>query len=218
MNKEGFSEVFEQIKELYISKTFEKVYSFQKIKEEPLLVADLLSMLKKYLKECPEKVFCSSSFKSLMELTNLCCEIEHQDLSTVLISFQTKLFMVLQDISTGYLVLPVPEEQSIEIAEEAFQNGAIIVQKYMKVILDVPLQDILENIIDFLVDLVIQFPKQAIGWLRAILIDIPSNILSDAEKEDFCLDFDYGNDSAHTIQKSFRMLSKRAEQVKLQSI
>lgn len=79
-------------------------------------------------------------------------------------------------------------------------------------ILNVPLKDILENIVDFITEVIMLFPDQAIGWINNSLSHVPSDCLSEQEKIDFCRDFEYGDDSVHTIHKSFEIFSKRASQ------
>ena len=81
-----------------------------------------------------------------------------------------------------------------------------------------PLRDILENIVDFYTEVIIMFPQISIEWLKKIIMNVPSSILSDSEKEDFCIDFEYGEDSVFNIHKSFEILSRRAKQVALQGL
>ena len=129
-----------------------------------------------------------------------------------------KLFSTLKEISKGRIKLPIPDQQTEQIAEAAFANGEIIVRKYMEKIISVPIKTVLENIVDFMTELLMLFPSQAITWINSNLAEVPSSCLSDAEKEEFCKDFEYKKDSVYTIHKSFETLSRRAEQITLQGI
>ena len=85
-------------------------------------------------------------------------------------------------------------------------------------ILNNTLKDIVENIVDCLTEFIILFPSQAIDWINSSLVYIPRDWLSDAEKEDFCKDFEFGDDSLHNIHKSFEILIKRSRQWMLRGI
>lgn len=132
-HRENFSSVFEELMEMYINKTFEYIDTFDKLKAEPFIATDILSMMSRYLKTIPEVVFCSKSFENLMEFQLKCCEVEHQALSRALCSFQMDLFNVLKDIHRRKVKLPVPEEQMQQIAEYAFTKGSVIFEKYVLV-------------------------------------------------------------------------------------
>lgn len=85
-------------------------------------------------------------------------------------------------------------------------------------ILNVPLKDILENIVDFIVEVIVMFPYQSIPWINEALEQVPSDCLSAQEKEDFCKDFDFYEDSRHTIYKSFEIYAKRSSQRMLRGV
>lgn len=128
-----FKEFFENIKELVVNKVFEHVDSFDKIKADPLIATDMLGLVKRYLKVCPEMIFCGPSFSNLLDFSIICCQVEHQELNKSLTEFQMKLFITLMKIQTGKLRLPVTNEEAKQIGEFAFEKGAIIFEKYMQV-------------------------------------------------------------------------------------
>ena len=157
-------------------------------------------------------IFCADSFRNLMEFNILCCQIEHQELSKLLVDFQIELFIKLKDIQNENLSLPSTPQETVQIAEFAFEKGAIIFEKYFEALVHVPLQDVLENMVDFITEVVIMFPEQAKQWINSCLVNIPLTILSEAEKRDFCIDFEHGSDSEPTIHKSFQILCRRSKQ------
>eukprot|EP00344_Euplotes_crassus_P011417 CAMPEP_0197001308 /NCGR_PEP_ID=MMETSP1380-20130617/6028_1 /TAXON_ID=5936 /ORGANISM="Euplotes crassus, Strain CT5" /LENGTH=145 /DNA_ID=CAMNT_0042418911 /DNA_START=358 /DNA_END=791 /DNA_ORIENTATION=+ len=145
-----------------------------------------------------------------MEFTILCCQIEHPELSRQLADFQIDIFIKLKRIQQQELVLVCSEQEMIQIAEFAFEKGAIIFEKYIEAITKVPLEATIDNMVDFMTEIVIYFPEQSVQWINSCLVNVPHNILSEDEKKDFCVDFEYGPDSELNIHRSFKILMKRS--------
>ena len=131
--RKSFKNDFNQLVNLYTDTTFNYVNSIEKIKNEPYIATDFLSWMAKMLKCCPELVFWVSSFHSIVEFSVICWEIEHQELIKSLWNFQMNLFNILKEIHKGAITLPFEEDQMTSLAEFAFSQGKIIVEKYIKV-------------------------------------------------------------------------------------
>lgn len=135
--RDTFKSDFNDLVNLYTETTFNYINSIEKVKAEPYIATDFLSLMAKLLRWCPDLIFCGNSFHIIVEFSVICWDIEHQDLIKSLVNFQIELFNVLKEIQSERIVLPVDEEQTKSIAEFAFSQGKIIVEKYIKASLSV---------------------------------------------------------------------------------
>ena len=131
--RDTFKSDFNELVNLYTETTFNFINSIEKVKAEPYIAADFLSLMAKLLRWWPELVFCGSSFNIIVEFSVICWDIEHQDLIKSLCNFQIELFIILKEIQSERIILPVDEEQYYSIGEFAFSQGKIIFEKYIKV-------------------------------------------------------------------------------------
>jgi hypothetical protein len=216
--KGGFDEIFVELLQFYVDKTFEYLGSLEKIKQEPYIAADILTLITKFLKNRVDLVFLSKSFENIMEFSILWINIEHDTSNKALCNFHTQIFKTLKDIRSGSVVLPIEANRVKDIAEYAFEKGKTIVEKNMLLLLNVPLKQIQEHIVEFMIDLIVIFPSQAVEWINNALAYVPNDCLSDQEKQDFCRDFEFGEDSVFTIRKQFTVYCHRSSQRMLRGI
>jgi hypothetical protein len=217
--KEDFKEPFWSIIKILIDTTVGHLNSIEKIKSNPYIPTDLFAWMSRALKTNPKMVFTSESFDSLIEFSIICWDIEHKELFTRLCAFQGDLVFTLLDIKRNRFKIDFTEEEKSTLEEYIYEKVAIYFKKYINVILNVPIDGIIENLVDFMSNFIVDFPKQGIQFLnQALEALIPDDWLSVAEKIDFCKDFEYGEDSIHTIHKSFAILNKRCKKRMLRGV
>ena len=229
IDNENFRDAFCEVTKILISRTLEYIDSVEMMKKEAFLLTDLFSWMNVLINESPETMFTWELFKNLYscsileingqestdpEIAKILWDILNSEdcLSRKIRNFQSEVYCMIKDLKVGRRKMVIPNEEIADVVDYVFSKGEAMFERFIQILVQVPMGYVQECLIDLMWTIVIEFPEQSIPWLqKAINEHVPDDWLSESEKKDFCVDFQYGSDSMYLIHKSFGTMVKRCK-------
>jgi hypothetical protein len=185
----SYSDTFRELVVHLSQTTMRLLESQNKVRQEPTICSDFFNLCIKYLRNCPEIYLQMEEFKRVNEFSLMSMNVEHYDIIESISKYHTELFLTIDDLMQDPHGTSIPEEKIKEIKLHVYALGKEIFSTYISVFLSVPAKAMVEHLTDSIVGILKKFPNEAIPWLQEALTTLPSDCLSQAEKETFCNGF-----------------------------
>jgi len=186
-NNEKYFETFKNLFETLTQGAINKLQTRANCEDNLFLVEDFFGMSMRYLKVAPQVVVYSSNFEGLFACAMVGISLDRSAASDSLYTFINKVIQ-LADTKKVFDKEPNLSLEGKEIISKLLiAYGARLVDRFVKFVMETISETSQEIVEELLYRLTANFPQDSQNWFASAIERLPSDCLSDQEKQEFVI-------------------------------